>query len=333
MEEYRNIWVIAIYEDAEPDISTLKLVGYARLLGDNVGSWVEAVLIGKNLDENHGKELIMYGADNAYVISSENIDIYNVEQIAKIIEKLANEKKPEFILFPDNKFTRAIAGYISGKFKSALLTECIKLDIDPYERKLRAHKPAFEGQLLAVVEATGGFPQVATIKIATYSLPMKDEFRSGRVYPVEINLDELGVKTKVIEKGKAEKVEPHNWKAKVVIAVGEKIGSKENYEKIKQAANRLEIFVGGTKKAVDEKIVPEEDLIGPLGKIIRPDLLVTIGTSELPDYLFGVEKKSHLLTIVEDSTEPLAKMARYYAVSKPEDILDLLIKEMEEVDK
>ncbi|MGQ4892654.1 MAG: electron transfer flavoprotein subunit alpha/FixB family protein [Candidatus Njordarchaeia archaeon] len=331
MDDWRNIWVIALYENNEHSMSLLKLLGYARLLGDNAGSWVEVLMIGKNITEEMGKELIQYGADNVYIVSNENIEIFNVEQVSKLIEKVVMEKKPQFILMPDNKLTRAIAGYLSGKLGSPAITEAIKLDIDPYEMKLRGSKPVFEGQLLAVLEATGGYPQIATVKPLLYSLPFKDEFRSGRVNKLEVNLGELDVKTSFVGKEKAEPIPPHNWKSKVVVAIGEEVGDKEKFDKAVSVLEKFEIYVGGTKTAVDKDIAPRERLLGPMGKIIRPDLLITIGSQHAPEPLYGYPKKPHTLAIAKDTNYPIVKESRYYAIGDAAELTELLIKEFENI--
>ncbi len=332
-DDYRNIWVIALLDKSEPPVGLLKLLGYARLLGDNSGAWVEVLAIGKNVTEDVGKDLIQYGADNVHLVSDQNIEVYNIEQVAKIIEKAVNEKKPRFLLFTDNPYNRALAGYLAGKFNSVAITECIKIDIDPYDQYLRGTKIVFKGQLLAIVEAKGGYPQIATVKPLLYSLPFKDEFRSGRVNKLEVNLGELQLKTNTIKVERAQPREPHNWHSKVVVAIGEEVGDSSLYEKAKQVFEKFEIYVGGTKTAVDRKIVPRDRLLGPLGKIIRPDLLALFGSPVSIEKLYGYHKKSHVLAVAKDNKYPAIQESTYYAIGDAKELLERVLKELEKLDK
>ena len=332
VEDYRNIWIVALIENKELTVSLLKLIGYARLLGDNVGSWVELLVLGDGVTEDLAKELIQYGADNVYLVKGEGIDLNNIELVAKVIHKVVMEKKPEFLLFIDNIKNRAIASYVSGLLDRPVITGCIKIDIDPYDRFMRGTKPVFEGQLLAVAEARGaGYPQIATINPLLYSLPFKDEFRSGRVNTIEVNVSELDAKTKTksVEKIKVE--EPHNWKSKVVVAVGEEVSDKELLEKAKSKLGKLGIYVGVTKALADLGVAPRDYLLGPLGKIIRPDLLVMLGSPTLIEKMYGFPKQPHILTVTKDSNAPSVKASRYYAIGNASEILEEVIKEVDKI--
>jgi electron transfer flavoprotein alpha subunit len=68
-----------------------------------------------------------------------------------------------------------------------------------------------------------------------------------------------------------------------------------------------------------------------LGKIIRPDLLITIGSMYAPEMLYGFEKTPHILAVAKNTEYPVVKESRYYAIGDAAELTDLLIQEVKKL--
>ena len=60
--------------------------------------------------------------------------------------------------------------------------------------------------------------------------------------------------------------------AEIILAIGRGVGSKDNFQMIREFADRLGAAIGGTRPAVDVGILPFERQIGQTGKAVSPKL-------------------------------------------------------------
>ena len=107
---YRDIWVVAEVEDGVLTPVSLEMIGKARELAAALGAYVQAVLLGENL-EALAQELIRRGADGVYLADDPRLAEYHLETYAEVLSDLFQEKKPEIILFGanyDDAYARAL---------------------------------------------------------------------------------------------------------------------------------------------------------------------------------------------------------------------------------
>ena len=106
------IWVVAQLENGETLGVTYELLGQARRLADTVGQNTAVILIGKE-NKGHAEQLIAQGADVVYTVLGEEYTDYNVELYTNAICELAQEYKPNGIMFGatiDGEMDPACAG-------------------------------------------------------------------------------------------------------------------------------------------------------------------------------------------------------------------------------
>ena len=92
------IWVAAQLENGETLGVTYELLGQARRLADTAGQNTAVVLIGKE-NKGHAEKLIACGADVVYTVLGGEYADYNVELYTNAICELAQEYKPNGIMF------------------------------------------------------------------------------------------------------------------------------------------------------------------------------------------------------------------------------------------
>ncbi len=97
--------------------------------------------------------------------------------------------------------------------------------------------------------------------------------------------------------------------ARIVVAGGVSVGSKQGFALVEQLAAALGAAVGATRAAVDAGYAPNDWQIGQTGKIIAPDLYVAIGISGALQHLAGIQGAKTILAINTDPEAPLAKIA------------------------
>ena len=86
--------------------------------------------------------------------------------------------------------------------------------------------------------------------------------------------------------------------------------------------------MGATRPAILAGWLEEERLLGQTGKSVKPQLLITIGTSGAVQYTTGIEGAETIIAINRDPHAPIFKMADLGLVGDAHSVLNLLIKEL-----
>ena len=91
-----SVWVIAEQVRGQIPEVCLELIGQARILADDLGSDVEAVLLGHG-NRDQSDTLFRSGADVVYLGDSPEFERYQAEIFTACILALAKEIQPQII--------------------------------------------------------------------------------------------------------------------------------------------------------------------------------------------------------------------------------------------
>jgi electron transfer flavoprotein alpha subunit len=113
--------------------------------------------------------------------------------------------------------------------------------------------------------------------------------------------------------------------APVVVAGGRGLGSKEQFDRLNELAETLEGEVGATRPAVLLGWADADRLLGQTGKSVKPNLLISIGTSGALQYTTGIQGAETILAINRDPNAAIFKMADLGLIGDADAILPLLL--------
>lgn len=102
--------------------------------------------------------------------------------------------------------------------------------------------------------------------------------------------------------------------AKIVVAGGRALQSKDNFTLIERLAKKLNAAVGATRTAVYAGFAPYEWQIGLSGNVIAPDLYIAIGISGAVQHVCGIKDSKIIVAINSDRDAPIFKIATYKIV-------------------
>ncbi|MBE3591852.1 MAG: electron transfer flavoprotein subunit alpha/FixB family protein [Thermoanaerobacter sp.] len=329
MNEYKDIWVFAEQREQRLMNVSLEILGEARKLADKKGVKAYAVLVGYGV-KGLADELIKYGADVVYVIDNPLLKNYTTEGYAKVIADLANEIKPEVILYGATYIGRDLAPRIASRLHTGLTADCTGLDIDENGLLLQI-RPAFGGNLIATIICPERRPQMATVRPGVMKKAPKDEKRKGEIIEIQANIKEGDIRTQIFDIIKEAKSKVNIEEADIIVSGGRGVGGAEGFKLIQQLADALGGVVGASRAAVDAGWISSDHQVGQTGKTVRPKLYVACGISGAIQHIAGMGNAKTIVAINKNPDAPIFKVADYGIVGDLFKVVPALIEEIKRI--
>ncbi len=332
-----EVWVYAEQEDGSLNDVSLELCGKARELADQLGVGVGAALPGHRV-EALAARLIAQGVDNVYVVDDPKLAHYQTKPYARALCALIEEHEPQIVLYGATALGRDLAPRVASEMRAGMTADCTDLQIsdvtDPKTKELHKNlllqiRPAFGGNIIATIVNYDWWPQMATVREGVMPMLPADPSRQGRVVRENVPIDDALLAVKLIERH----IEPRkvNLKgARVIVAGGGGVGSKENFRLIHELAGVIGGAVGASRAAVDSGYVGKEHQIGQTGTTVRPALYIACGISGAVQHRAGMEESAKIIAVNTDRDAPIFSVAHYGIVGDLNRVIPMMIKALRE---
>jgi electron transfer flavoprotein alpha subunit len=332
-----EVWIYAEQEDGSLSEVVLELCGKARELADRLGVKTGAVLPGSNVS-GLASRLIAQGADRVYVVDDPRLAHYQTSPYARVLCTLIEKHKPQIVMYGATPLGRDLAPRVASAMRAGMTADCTDLEISDvtdtrtktvHEKLLLQIRPAFGGNIIATIVNYDWWPQMATVREGVMAMREPDLSRTGKVVFETIELDETVLALKLIERH----IEPRklNLKgARVIVAGGGGIGSKDNFKLIYDLAGVIGGAVGASRAAVDGGYIGKEHQIGQTGTTVRPALYIAVAVSGAVQHRAGMEESAKIIAINIDRNAPIFSVAHYGIVGDYKLVLPMMIKSLKE---
>ncbi len=330
ISEYKGILVFAEQRDGIIHPVVYELLGKGKMLADQLGEQLLAVILGENLNKQ-AETLIAYGADKVYVYDDPRVAVFRDDPYTQLLCECVEEVHPNIFLIGATAIGRAVGPRIAAKLHTGLTADCTSLDIDSDTRFLQQTRPAYGGNIMATIITPNHRPQMATVRYKVMNEAKPDFSRSGEVISRSVSKKLLDrVKVLGYEASK-EKVSITD--ADIIVSGGKGLGSPEGFKLIGDLAIVLGGAVGASRPTIDEGWIQYRHQVGLSGRTVRPKLYIACGISGAVQHLAGMKTSDVIIAINKDKDAPICKVSSLTVVGDLYEVLPRLIAKIKEQKK
>ena len=240
------------------------------------------------------------GADSVLWIQGSGSPAWRAAQLSA----LAEQKKPWALIFPNTLFDAQVAACTAAHLQTGLSADCTDLRVE--DGLLVMHRFAFGGGVEADILCPDARPQMATIHAGAFGAG----FSSAGVPVIEQVSPVEGVQdpVQVLERFTgAQQISLRH--AKVIVAGGLGVGSKEGFSLLEKLAEHLGGELAASRAAVDAGFAPWNRQVGQTGCQVSPDLYLAFGISGAIQHIAGMRGAKRVVAVNTDPRAPIFSYA------------------------
>ena len=332
-----EVWVFAEQHGGRLEDTPLELMSKARKLADTLGVKLAAALLGDKV-KPLAKKLVRYGADKVYLAEHPLLERYQTNSYAKVMYDLIHKHEPQIVLYGATVTGRDLAPRIASASKAGLTADCTDLQIGDHtaakDNKLHKNllfqiRPAFGGNIVATIINLDRWPQMATVREGVMPMPQADASRKGKIIEETVELGAEHLPLEILDEHKrAKKVDLKA--ARIIVAGGAGLGSKDNFQLVWDLANCLGGAPAATRAAVDLGFIDHDHQVGQTGTTVRPSLYIAVGISGAIQHQAGMAQSQKIVAINNDPDAPIFQAAHYKILGDLNKVVPLMIKTIKE---
>ena len=332
-----EVWVFAEQHGGRLEETPLELMSKARHLADTLKVKLAAVLLGDGVKEL-GTKLTQYGADKVYLVEHPFLRAYQANSYAKAIVDLIHKHKPQIVLYGATVAGRDLAPRIASAAKAGLTADCTDLQIgdhtvakngEVHKNLLFQVRPAFGGNIIATIINYDRWPQMATVREGVMPMPQPDVKRRAETVVEKAKLTHGDLPLEILQEHKRPK-KVDLKAARIIVAGGAGVGSRENFKLIWDLANCLGAAPAATRAAVDLGFINHDHQVGQTGTTVRPSLYIAVGISGAIQHQAGMAQSQKIVAVNNDPQAPIFSIAHYKILGDLNEVLPRMIRAIKE---
>ena len=312
----KNVMVYVETAEGKPVNVGLEMLTAAKEIAEKV----TAVVIGA---ADAAATTIACGADEAITVDAAE---YNTEAYAAIVAELVKKYAPEMLFVGATANGKDLGARVAATLKAGCVTDVIA--IKEVDGKVVLTQPLYGGSIYsdAVVEGLA----VAIVRGGAFKkVDEPDTAKEGAIIAETVAAPELRAKIvdSVLEISESVDLEG----AEIIVAGGRVVGTKENYEMVKELASLLGGVVGATRPVIEEGWISRAHQVGQSGKIVAPKLYLAFGISGAAQHLSGITGSDYILAVNKDEDAPIFEIANVGIIGNCVDALQIMIEEVKKM--
>lgn len=282
------------------------------------GNCISVKEASKNAVE-HGADYIFCFVNNACILPQAHIIALGLTEAIKVFQ-------PALCLFAPTDFGRELAARTAAAGKMGIMADCAKIALE--KKRLIGLCPTRGGSIIAKIT----FSDTCKTGLATVQ-PHGKRYRPAKGQPgtchyKSLNIPRLTTKLRLVSREVEPACQCKLEEAKAVVVGGLGLSSPLGFEMLKTLAAALGGEVAATRPPVLNGWLPEERMLGQTGKSVRPELLISVGTSGAVQYTAGIVESQFIVAINRDPNAPIFQVADIGVIADATGFLPLFIEKV-----
>lgn len=319
----RKVLVLGEVRDGSLRNVSFEAIAAAKTIAE--GGEVVGVLLGHSVSAL-AQELIQFGADRVVICEDEKLTPYTSDGFSQAFMAVYEQEKPEGIVIGHTALGKDLSPKVASKLQNGLVSDVTA--IEEAGGNLVFTRPIYSGKAFEKKIVTDGIIFV-TIRPNNIDVLAKDESRSGEVTTVSCEIKDLRTIIKDVVRKASEGVDLSE--AKVIVAGGRGVKSKDGFDPLKELAQVLGGAVGASRGACDADYCDYSLQIGQTGKVVTPDLYIACGISGAIQHLAGMSNSKVIVAINKDPEANIFKVADYGIVGDLFEVVPMLTEEFKKL--
>ena len=324
----KDLWVfVETKEDGAAKNVGIELLNPGRRLADKQGGKLVAVVVGCHVDAAV-QDAGAHGADRVIVVDGGEFQRYTTDAYTAALAHLLEKYAPTSMLIGATPNGRDLGPRLSCRLGTGLTADCTALDIDEESGNIAWTRPAFGGNLMAVILCPDHRPQLGTVRPGVFQKPDPRK-NKAEVIREDFHVPADQIRTtllKTIRETADEIVDLEG--ADIIVSGGRGVGSADGFRVIRELADALGATVGASRAAVDEGWITHSHQVGQTGKTVGPKLYIACGISGAIQHLAGMSSSDVIVAINKDFDAPIFSIADYGFVGNLFEIVPALTAEI-----
>ena len=170
---------------------------------------------------------------------------------------------------------------------------------------------------------------MATVREGVMPKPEPNTNNNAQIVNFDIKLNSQDLLLNIIEEHTRQK-KVDLKAARIIVAGGAGVGSKENFKMIWDLANCLGAAPGATRAAVDLGFIDHDHQIGQTGTTVRPSLYIAVGISGAIQHQAGMSQSQKIIAVNNDTDATIFQVAHYKILGDLNEVVPMMIKAVKE---
>jgi electron transfer flavoprotein alpha subunit len=310
-----EVLVLVDHVDGAVKKPTYELLTIAKRLGEPSAVFIGPADKGAEVAE----KVKAYGAEKVYVVDDAQLKGYLVAPKAEALQQLAEKASPAAILIPSSAEGKEIAGRLSIKLESGLITDAVDVQEGPVTTQ-----SVFAGNFTVQAKVTKGTP-IITVK--PNSAAPEEAAGAGAVEEFSPTISDAAKTAQIVASQPRQATgRPELTEAAIVVSGGR--GTGGNFEPIEALADALGAAVGASRAAVDSGWMPHSFQVGQTGKTVSPQLYVANGISGAIQHRAGMQTSKTIVAVNKDEEAPMFELVDFGVVGDLHTVLPAATEEI-----
>ncbi|WP_240374660.1 electron transfer flavoprotein subunit alpha/FixB family protein [Bacillus piscicola] len=279
---------------------------------------------------NHAKDcaetMIHYGADRILIAENPELSHYTTDAYTQALMQIINKESPHAVVFGHTAKGKDLAPRLAAKLGVGLVSDAVEIEMN--NGRAIYTRAIYSGKAFERVTVTEGI-ELVSVRPNNMKALKKDTSRNGPVTAFDPEIKNLRTIVKEIvnkTRGGGDLSE-----AKIIVAGGRGVKSKEGFRPLEELAEVLGGAVGASRGACDAEYCDYSMQIGQTGKVVTPDLYIAAGISGAIQHLAGMSQSKIVVAINKDPEAPIFDVADYGIVGDLFDIVPKLTAELKKI--